>query len=76
MHADCFLQAIAEVPNDDVPRLIYADGLDEHGEATFAAVIRRQGEIARLQEENGGTCPTTGTRKNRTSERRERCYQQ
>jgi uncharacterized protein (TIGR02996 family) len=31
-HDDAFLQAILEAPEDDTPRLIYADWLDEHGE--------------------------------------------
>src|SRR4051812_9175502 len=51
-HEDAFLQAIAEAPDDDAPRLIYADWLDDHGEPAFADFIRVQCEIARLCEEN------------------------
>jgi uncharacterized protein (TIGR02996 family) len=31
-HDDAFLQAIIERPDDDAPRLIYADWLDERGD--------------------------------------------
>jgi uncharacterized protein (TIGR02996 family) len=37
-----FLQAILEAPEDDAPRLIYADWLDEHGNAERAEFIRVQ----------------------------------
>jgi uncharacterized protein (TIGR02996 family) len=36
------LAAILAAPNDDLPRLIYADWLDEHGESKRAEFIRRQ----------------------------------
>ena len=29
-HRDAFLRAIAETPEDDAPRLIFADWLEEH----------------------------------------------
>jgi uncharacterized protein (TIGR02996 family) len=35
-----FLRAIAEAPEDDAPRLVYADWLDERGEATRAEYLR------------------------------------
>jgi uncharacterized protein (TIGR02996 family) len=47
-----FLQAIAEAPYDDVPRLIYADWLDDHGQAERGDLIRVQCELARLPEED------------------------
>jgi uncharacterized protein (TIGR02996 family) len=31
-HGEAFIEAIAESPNDDTPRLVYADWLDEHGQ--------------------------------------------
>jgi uncharacterized protein (TIGR02996 family) len=43
-----FLRAIAENPDDDLPRLVYADWLDEHGEPARAEFIRIQCELARL----------------------------
>jgi uncharacterized protein (TIGR02996 family) len=47
MLEDAFLADIAEHPDDDAPRLIYADWLDEHGEPAQAAFIRAQIELAR-----------------------------
>jgi uncharacterized protein (TIGR02996 family) len=47
-----FLQAVSEQPEDDAPRLIYADWLDENGEAAFAEFIRVQCELARHQQED------------------------
>jgi uncharacterized protein (TIGR02996 family) len=35
-----FLRAICENPSDDAPRLVYADWLDEHGDAERARFIR------------------------------------
>jgi uncharacterized protein (TIGR02996 family) len=42
-----FLQDIKQNPDDDVPRLIFADWLDDHGEAARAEFVRLQVEIAR-----------------------------
>src|SRR5579871_2100557 len=47
---EAFLQSIIENPDDDAPRLIYADWLEEHGEAARAEFIRIQVEIARLSQ--------------------------
>lgn len=44
---DAFLADILETPDDDTPRMIYADWLDERGEADRAAFIRVQCELAR-----------------------------
>jgi uncharacterized protein (TIGR02996 family) len=44
---DVFLQDILAAPDDDLPRLIYADWLDDHGDATRADFIRVQVQIAR-----------------------------
>ncbi len=46
--ADAFLQAISEKPDDDTPRLVYADWLDEHGDPARAEFIRVQCQLARL----------------------------
>jgi uncharacterized protein (TIGR02996 family) len=43
-----FLAAIRDNPEDDLPRLIYADWLEEHGEPERAEFIRVQCELARL----------------------------
>jgi uncharacterized protein (TIGR02996 family) len=47
---EAFLQSILEAPEDDTPRLIYADWLDEHGDPERAEFIRVQCELARLPE--------------------------
>jgi uncharacterized protein (TIGR02996 family) len=44
---DALLRAICENPDDDAPRLIYADWLDEHGRTEDAEFIRVQIELAR-----------------------------
>src|SRR5262249_4725627 len=43
-----FLADIRADPDDDAPRLIYADWLHEHGDADRAEFIRLQCELARL----------------------------
>jgi uncharacterized protein (TIGR02996 family) len=51
-HHDAFLQAAHEAPEEDAPRLIYADWLEECGDAAWAAYaefIRLQVESARLK---------------------------
>jgi uncharacterized protein (TIGR02996 family) len=47
---DALLRAICENPDDDAPRLIYADWLDEHGDPLQAEFIRVQVELARVHE--------------------------
>jgi uncharacterized protein (TIGR02996 family) len=49
MH-DAFLAAIADRPDDDLPRLVYADWLDENGDPDRAEFIRCQIELAKLSE--------------------------
>jgi uncharacterized protein (TIGR02996 family) len=48
MNADAFLHAIAETPEDDTPRLVYADWLEENGNVERAEFIRVQIELARV----------------------------
>lgn len=43
-----FLRSILAAPDDDAPRLIYADWLDEHGDADRAEFIRLQIRLARI----------------------------
>jgi uncharacterized protein (TIGR02996 family) len=47
---DAFLQAIHDAPDDDTPRLVYADWLDEHGEPSRAEFIRLQCALANLSD--------------------------
>ena len=46
--ADAFLDAIFDHPNDDTPRLVYADWLQEHGEEPLAEFVRARCAIALL----------------------------
>src|SRR3954452_1713404 len=46
---DALLSAIAAHPEEDTPRLMYADWLDEHGKPRRAEFIRVQIELARLE---------------------------
>jgi uncharacterized protein (TIGR02996 family) len=45
------LDAIRSAPDDDTPRLVYTDWLDEHGEPERAAFIRAQVAEARAERE-------------------------
>jgi uncharacterized protein (TIGR02996 family) len=45
-HDEAFLQAMVEDPDDDTPRLVYADWLDENGQPERAEFIRIQCELA------------------------------
>jgi uncharacterized protein (TIGR02996 family) len=51
-HEEAFLQAIRESPTDDAPRLIYADWLEEHGQADRAEFIRVQCRLPGLTHED------------------------
>jgi uncharacterized protein (TIGR02996 family) len=50
-----FIEDIVADPDDDTPRLIFADWLDEHGEEERAEFIRLQCEYAGLEP-----CPMSG----------------
>jgi uncharacterized protein (TIGR02996 family) len=45
---NAFLQSILDAPDDDAPRLVYADWLEEHGESERAEFIRVQVKLAQL----------------------------
>lgn len=47
-HGDAFLQSIRERPQDDAPRLIFADWLEDHGDPARAEFIRLQCRMASL----------------------------
>jgi uncharacterized protein (TIGR02996 family) len=49
---EAFIQAIREAPEDDAPRLIFADWLEEHGQADRAEFIRLQCQLARMADKN------------------------
>ncbi len=49
-HEEAFLQDILDDPDDDAPRLIFADWLEEHGELLRAEFIRADCELANLSE--------------------------
>ena len=50
---DALLRAIAAAPDDDAPRLVYADWLDEHDRPDPAELIRIQCELARPEGTRG-----------------------
>jgi len=61
-HDDAFLQAIIESPNEDFPRLQFADWLDERGDPR-GEFIRVQMRLAELRDQGcheGETCNVTG----------------
>jgi uncharacterized protein (TIGR02996 family) len=45
--ADAFLDAIFDAPDDDTPRLVFADWLEEHDQENYARFIRLQCAAAR-----------------------------
>lgn len=47
---DGFMRAICEHPDDDTPRLVFANGLDEHDDPDRAEFIRLQIELAGLPD--------------------------
>ena len=49
---DAFMEDIIADPDDDAPRLIYADWLDDHGQEARAEFIRVQIERARLGDDD------------------------
>lgn len=51
---EALLRAVCENPDDDLPRLVFADWLDEHDEPERAHFVRTQVEFARLAREGQG----------------------
>lgn len=47
---EALLQAIREHPDEDTPRLIYADAIEDDGEHDRAAFIRLQVQMARIEQ--------------------------
>jgi uncharacterized protein (TIGR02996 family) len=54
MDDQAFLDAILAAPEDDAPRLVYADWLDEHGHNDRAEFIRLQCDLARRPKYDPG----------------------
>lgn len=50
MNHETFLQAIRDEPDDDIPRLVYADWLEENGQAERAEFIRTQVELPGVRD--------------------------
>jgi uncharacterized protein (TIGR02996 family) len=50
MNAEAFLADVLEHPDDDTPRLVYADWLEDHGQAERAEFIRTQCQLAQVDE--------------------------
>jgi uncharacterized protein (TIGR02996 family) len=48
---EALLRAVCEFPDDDTPRLVFADWLQEHGEEERAEFIRVQCRLARKDDE-------------------------
>jgi uncharacterized protein (TIGR02996 family) len=46
-----FIQAIQEPPEDDAPRLVFADWLDENGDEPRAEFIRLQCRLPHLRDD-------------------------
>ncbi len=51
---DAFLRAIRADPEADLPRLVYADWLDEHDDPARAEFVRVQCELAKLPDHDDG----------------------
>jgi uncharacterized protein (TIGR02996 family) len=49
---EAFLREVIEHPDDDGPRLVYADWLEENGDPARAEFIRVQCQLARLPEDD------------------------
>src|SRR5438874_337468 len=55
------LRAIRESPDDDAPRLVYADWLEEHGDPDRAAFVRARVRLARLSPRDPARAPLGAT---------------
>jgi uncharacterized protein (TIGR02996 family) len=47
---EAFFAAMEQRPDDDLPRLVYADWLDDQGESAHAELIRKQCALAKLPD--------------------------
>src|SRR4051794_40341938 len=60
MNPASFLEAIREDPADDVPRLVFADWLEDNGDYDRAEFIRVQCEVARGVRDRGRSLELLG----------------
>jgi uncharacterized protein (TIGR02996 family) len=58
---EAFLRAIFDAPDDDTPRLVYADFLQENGEEDRAAFVRYECALAGLAEDDPRRGPVAET---------------
>jgi uncharacterized protein (TIGR02996 family) len=49
---DAFYQSILDSPDDDAPRLVFADWLEDHGQPERAAFVRAQVRLAAIDEDD------------------------
>lgn len=56
---EALLAAILDAPDDDTPRLVYADWLSENGDEARAEFIRVQVELAQVNAERSQAAPTS-----------------
>jgi uncharacterized protein (TIGR02996 family) len=56
---ETLLRGVSENPDDDAPRLVYADWLDEHGDPRQAEFIRVQIQLAQVPESERPSHPLT-----------------
>lgn len=61
---EAILRTILDNPDDDAPRLVYADWLDEHGQEEAAEFIRVQVELARSPRWEYAECKVCGATPN------------
>ncbi len=50
---DAFLRTILDRPDENGPRLVYADWLEEHGDTRRAELIRVQIQMVRIPDRYG-----------------------
>jgi len=70
--ADALLRAILDAPEDDAPRLVYADWLDEQGDSGRAAFIRVQVQLARTPADDPAYARLAQTERNLLDPNRKR----
>jgi uncharacterized protein (TIGR02996 family) len=59
---DALLAAVCAAPDDDLPRLVYADWLDEHGDPIWAELIRVQCAFDRHPQRDAALALIDGSR--------------
>jgi uncharacterized protein (TIGR02996 family) len=57
MDEESFLAALDARPGDETTRLVYADWLDDHGQADRAAFLRAEAELALMPEDERESAP-------------------